>query len=181
MKRIVITGPKASGKSNIGSRLAELLHAEFFDLDNMIETVFYEQEGTRLNFREIYRRHGEEQFRELEIESAKRIATMDGVILSTGGTTFTVKELRDILVPDSYVILLKNEKDVLWDRVVRKGMPAYLDGVDNPREQFYERVESVVEAVTHHADMVFDTEELSIEDVAQILDVELMQRNISIS
>lgn len=180
MTRIVITGPKASGKSNIGARLAELLGAEFYDLDNMIETVFYEREGARLNFREIFRRHGEEAFRELEIESAKRITQMGGVVLSTGGTTFTVDALREILVPDSYVILLKNDEAVLWDRVVRKGMPAYLDGVENPREEFYRRVATVVEAVTPHANMVFDTEELSIEDVAQILDVELSQRNISI-
>lgn len=181
MKRVVITGPKASGKSNIGSRLAELLGVEFHDLDTMVENVFREQEGTRLSFREIFRRHGEDVFRALEIESAKRLVDMGGMVLSTGGTTFTVPELRDILVPGSYIILLKNDHSVLWERVQRKGLPAYLDGVDNPRELFFDRVTQVIDAVSPYAQINMDTEDLSIEEVAQVLDVELMQRRVSLA
>lgn len=178
MKRIVLTGPKSSGKSNIGLRLAELLHVPFYDLDEVLETIFEEENGITLTFREIYRRHGEEKFREWELKAAKRVAEMDGVLLSTGGTTFTLPELREVLVPDSYVILLTNNAQELWRRTSRKGIPSYLENEIDPQQAFYARVERVIETVTPYADLTLETEDLSIEDVAQLLDVELSQRKV---
>ena len=39
MKRIVLTGPKSSGKTNIGHRLAELHNLPFYDLDEVLEQI----------------------------------------------------------------------------------------------------------------------------------------------
>ncbi len=178
MKRIVLTGPKSSGKSNIGLRLAELRDLPFFDLDEVLEDIFEEQQGMRLSFREIFRRHGEENFRDLELQAAKRVASMDGIMLSTGGTTFTIPALRDELVPDAYVVLLSNEPNELWHRTSRKGIPAYLEKEVDPKGAFFERVDRVITTVTPYADLVLDTNELSIEEVAQMLDVELTQRKV---
>ena len=179
MKRIVLTGPKSSGKSNIGLRLAELRNLPFFDLDEVLEDIFEEEHKMRLSFREIFRRHGETKFRELELQAAKRVATMEGtVMLSTGGTTFTLSALRDELVPDSYVVLLSNEPNELWHRTSRKGIPAYLEKEVDPKAAFFQRVERVITTVTPYADLVLDTNDLSIEEVAQMLDVELTQREV---
>ncbi|ERP31770.1 shikimate kinase [Chitinivibrio alkaliphilus] len=180
MKRILITGPKASGKSNIGNRLAELLHVDFYDLDNMIETLFRKEKGARLNFREIYRRHGEAVFRDYEIRSAREIAHKSPVVLSTGGTSFLLSEIREIFSKDTYVILLKNDYEVLWERVAKNGTPAYLEDVEEPKRTFFNRVDKVIEAIEPDADIVFDTNDLSIEDVAQMLDMELDRRGISL-
>ncbi len=179
MKRIVITGPKSSGKSHIGSRYAELVHLPFFDLDEVIEELFEEEEGIKLTFREIYRRHGESAFRKYEERAARKVASMDTVILSTGGTTFTLPILKDILLPDSYVIFLHNDKEVLWDRTIRKGLPSFLEGVENPKEAFFERVARATAVIEPVSDLVLDTNDLTIEEVAQMLDVELMQRKIT--
>jgi shikimate kinase len=181
MKRILITGPKASGKSNIGNRLAELLDASFYDLDNMIEKLFREDKGARLNFREIYRRHGENVFREYEIRSAQMIAEKCPVVVSTGGSSFLLPEIRDIFARDSYVILLKNDYEVLWERVAKNGPPAFLEGVEDAKRTFFSRVDKVIEAIEPEADIVFDTHDLSIEDVAQMLDMELDRRKIKLS
>lgn len=179
MKRIVLTGPKSSGKSNIGLRLAELIHLPFYDLDEILEQVYSEEhEGNRLAFREIYRRHGEQKFRELELTAAKRVAEMEHILLSTGGTTFNQQSLRDILVPDSYIVLLKNDPQVLWERTTHKGIPSYLEGEANPKQAFLDRVEKVVDTVHPLAHMSLDTNDLSIEDVAQLLDVELSVRKV---
>jgi len=179
MKRIVLTGPKSSGKSNIGVRLAELVHLPFFDLDEVLEQVYAdEHEGNRLPFREIYRRHGEQKFRELELSAAKRVSGMDRILLSTGGTTFNQESLREILVPDSYIVLLKNDPQILWERTSHKGIPSYLEGEADPRRAFLERVEKVVDTITPLAHMILDTKDLSIEDVAQLLDVELSVRKV---
>lgn len=178
MKRIVLTGPKSSGKSNIGLRLAELIHLPFFDLDEVLETIFEEETGTKLTFREIFRRHGEEKFRELELKAAQRVAAMDKVLVSTGGTTFTLESLRKELVPDSYIVLLKNDPAELWRRTSRKGIPSYLENEVDPQQAFFDRVDRVVETVTPYADLALDTGDLTIEDVAQLLDVELSQRKV---
>ncbi|MGM0443117.1 MAG: shikimate kinase [Fibrobacterota bacterium] len=180
MKRVLITGPKASGKSNIGNRLAELLGADFYDLDNMIEKLFRDDKGARLNFREIYRRHGEKVFREYEVKSAEKIAEKDNVVLSTGGTSFLLPEIRDVLMKDSYIILLKNDYEVLWERVAKNGTPAYLEDVEEPKRTFFNRVDKVLESIEPDAHIIFDTNELSIEDVAQMLDMELDQRGVSL-
>jgi shikimate kinase len=179
VKRIVITGPKSSGKSNIGERFAKLQSLPFFDLDTVLEEVFEEEDGSHLSFREIFRRHGEERFRDLELKAAKRVSQKKGIILSTGGTTFTIDALKDVLVDDAYIILLTNSADILWQRTARKGIPAYLSGESDPQAAFARRVDAVIETVKPFADMVLDTTDLSIEDVSQLLDVEMLQRKIS--
>lgn len=180
MDRIIITGPKSSGKSNIGARLAKLLGITFYDLDEVLESIFEEQEGNRLSFREIYRRKGEKQFRELELQAAQRMSKISNILLSTGGSTFTVESLREILTPGSYIILLTNTPQTLWHRTSRKGIPSYLENSENPKEEFYQRVIRVTDTVKPLAQMVLDTEELSIEEVAQLLDVELQNRNVKL-
>jgi shikimate kinase len=180
MKRIVITGPKSSGKSNIGARFAELQKVPFYDLDDVLEQVFEEEMGNKLSFREIYRRHGEDKFRDLEYKAALRVAKLDGIILSTGGTSFTIEKLRDILTKDAYVVLLTNDGDTLWDRTSRKGIPSYLEGEANPKVAFLDRVENVINTVKPFAGITLDTGDLSIEDVAQVLDVEMMQRSVKV-
>ncbi len=178
MKRIVLTGPKSSGKSNIGLRLSELLQLPFYDLDEVLEDIFTEENGTKLSFREIFRRHGEEKFREWELKAAMRVAKMEKILLSTGGTTFTLPQLRDQLVPDSYIVLLSNNAAELWRRTSRKGIPSYLEKEIDPQQAFFERVERVISTVSPYADLLLETEDLSIEDVAQLLDVELSQRKV---
>ncbi len=180
MKRVIITGPKSSGKSNIGVRFAELQGVPFYDLDSVLEQVFEKEDGAHLSFREIFRRHGEERFRELELKAAKEISKKSGIVLSTGGTSFTIESLRETLTDDAYIILLSNNADILWDRTIRKGMPAYLEKEADPKAAFAERVESVISSVKPYSDMVLDTADLSIEDVAQLLDVEMMQRKVSL-
>lgn len=178
MKRIILTGPKSSGKSNIGARLAELMKVPFYDLDELLEDIFEKENGTRLSFREIFRRHGEEKFREYELKAAEEVVKKDKVLISTGGTTFTIDKLRDILLPDSYVILLKNNPDELWLRTSRKGIPSYLENEIDPKTAFIERVNNVMKVITPIANLSMDTEELSIEEVAQVLDVELDARRV---
>jgi shikimate kinase len=180
MARIVITGPKSSGKSSIGWRLAQLRKIPFYDLDEQIEKLFEEEEKIHLSFREIFKRRGEDKFRKLELSAIKSLAEIDGIIISTGGSTFFHEEARNLLVKDSHVILLYNAPTTLWQRTMRKGMPSYLDGVENPKDTFYQRIKDVINAVKPFAKLVMETSDLSIEDVAQMLDLELDHRKIKI-
>jgi len=180
MQRIIVTGPKSSGKSTIGHRLAQLRKLQFFDLDERIEKIFEEEEGIQLSFREIFKRHGEEKFRELEMRAIKSLEGQDKILLSTGGSTFLNENAKNTLLENSYVVLLHNTPEMLWSRTMRKGLPSFLEGVADPQSEFFNRVKSVVEAVKPIAELVMETKNLSVEEVAVMLDYELDYRKIKI-
>lgn len=180
MQRIIVTGPKSSGKSSIGHRLAQLRKLPFFDLDERIEKLFEKEEGVALSFREIFKRHGEEKFRELEMRAIKSLDGQDNILLSTGGSTFLNETAKKTLLENSYVILLYNTPETLWARAIRKGLPSFLENADDPQSEFFSRVKNVIDAVKPIAEIVMETRNLSVEEVAQMLDYELDYRKIKI-
>jgi len=179
-QRIIITGPKSSGKSSIGHRLAQLRRLQFFDLDEQIEKIFEEEEHIQLSFREIFKRHGEEKFRELEMRAIKSLDGLKSILLSTGGSTFLNESARRALCENSYIVLLHNTPETLWARTMRKGLPSYLEGVADPQGEFFNRVKSVLDTVQPIAALTMETGDLSVEEVAQMLDYELDYRKIII-
>ena len=80
--KVYIIGFMGSGKSTTGLKLATLLGWPFIDLDRSIE------ERTGLSVPEIFSRHGEAWFREVESETLRNLgsSTANGVISTGGGT-----------------------------------------------------------------------------------------------
>ncbi len=77
---IFLYGPPTSGKSSLGSRLAENLGLPFYDLDEMIET----QAGASIP--QIFASEGESGFRSREGASlAEVLAKRSGVVALGGG------------------------------------------------------------------------------------------------
>jgi shikimate kinase len=70
-RAVVLIGPMGAGKTSVGRKLARMLHTTFFDTDIAVSR----EHGP---IPEIFSRHGEERFRELE-----RLAVVDG--LARGG------------------------------------------------------------------------------------------------
>lgn len=77
--RIFLTGFMGAGKTYVGRRLAELLDLPFVDLDAQIVDV------TGLSINEIFARHGEAAFREMEATALREFAADDAFVMSTGG------------------------------------------------------------------------------------------------
>lgn len=100
-KRIVLLGMPCSGKSSIGKTVARNLNCRFIDMDDMIE------KRTGLTIPEIFEKHGEETFRNLECILAKKLSQTQNVVISTGGGIVTRPESIEALAnPESYVIFL---------------------------------------------------------------------------
>ena len=78
-KNIVLIGMPGCGKSAVGRELAAMLHMVLVDTDQMIE-----QEAGR-TIPELFAQEGEAAFRERESRAALRAASMEGVIIATGG------------------------------------------------------------------------------------------------
>lgn len=111
-KNIVLTGFMASGKTTIGKLLAQKLSMNFVDTDELIE----KQEGMSIN--EIFEKFGEEHFRKLEKELAKKLSCeMSGSVIATGGGFVLNKENIDVLKNNSVVFNLKTNPEIIKQRL----------------------------------------------------------------
>lgn len=77
--RIVLTGFMGAGKSTVGRRLAQTLHWRFCDLDQEIASE------AGLNVPEIFSRHGELHFRQLETRKLHELLDRRELVIALGG------------------------------------------------------------------------------------------------
>jgi len=89
---LVLVGPPASGKTTVGTALAEILGVPFRDTDHDIEDVAV------TTVADLFVQHGEPHFRALEEQAvARALAEHDGV-LALGGGAVTSPASRELLV-----------------------------------------------------------------------------------
>jgi shikimate kinase len=79
--RILLTGFMGSGKSTVGRLLAARLDVPFVDLDEDVER------RAGMTVREIFERHGEAAFRQMESEALRAIVDVPAVVVALGGGT----------------------------------------------------------------------------------------------
>ena len=107
--KIFLIGMMGSGKSSVGERLSKYMDMPFFDTDSML----VDSEGISIN--EIFKKKGEQYFRQIEKESLKKIRG-DGVI-SCGGGSILAKENRNYLKNKGYTIYLQSSLSTLKKRL----------------------------------------------------------------
>ena len=89
MRRVVITGFMAAGKTTVGRALARLLGETFIDLDDAVR----ELEGR--DPRELIDAEGEAYFREAETRALRRVLERgDARVIATGGGAWTLARNR---------------------------------------------------------------------------------------
>ncbi|WP_410511650.1 shikimate kinase [Paenibacillus sp. BR2-3] len=93
-KNIILIGMMGTGKTTVGTLVAEELDYEFIDLDHVI----IEQEGRSIP--EIFADSGEEYFRSVETAVLKRTLQAGGRVVSTGGGA--------VLAPGNTLLMLEN-------------------------------------------------------------------------
>jgi shikimate kinase len=154
-KLILIVGPKHSGKTTAGAFLAELLGAEFVDLDEVVERQ------TGKSPRSLFK-EGPETFRRAEaralaslLPAASPSASSPGaagpgrgggavrVVAAGGGLIDNAGALELLLRPefsgkDAAIVYLEVPADTAWERISGAARetgewPAFLN-VENPRE-----------------------------------------------
>ncbi len=103
-RRIVLTGFMGSGKTTVGPLLARRLRWSFVDVDDVIEA----EAGAPIA--EIFARHGEAQFRDLEHATITRLcAANDALILALGGGAIEHSAIRSLLLTTPGTILVHLE------------------------------------------------------------------------
>ncbi len=132
---IVFIGFKGCGKSTVGRLVAERIGTAFADTDQLLQDIYFERENKRLHFREIFQKHGRAYFSSLEIAALKRSVDEGTGVISFGGGTLLVSPKSGVNLKNAIYVLLKVERDALYERLEKDGFPAFFD-LDNPRKSF---------------------------------------------
>ncbi len=150
-RTIVLVGLMGAGKTTVGRRLAEALHMPFKDADHEIE------EAAGLTVSEIFKKYGEEHFRDGERKVIARLIEGKPCVLATGGGAFMNDETRALIKADAVSVWLNAELDLLLERVMRRDTrPLLKDG--DPRE-ILERLIDERYPIYAEADLVVESGE----------------------
>lgn len=164
----ILCGLPMSGKTTIGKLLASRLGCNFIDTDRLIENAYAEKTGKRYSCRQIFLEDGEGKFRELERQQIASLNGIRGHVIAVGGGTLMNPENRVVLQSIGNLIYLKTAEDVLWERMQRRGIPAYLDPL-NPEKSFRALAEKRTPIFEQAAHLTIDTTNLSLEEVINII------------
>lgn len=109
---IVLVGMMGAGKSYIGGKLAKLLaQFSYIDTDKEIE------KRTKLTISEIFEKHSEKYFRELEFTIIEEISKNKNQIISIGGGAFENSQNIELLKRNGLVFYLKAPAKELFKRI----------------------------------------------------------------
>lgn len=147
--KIVLTGFMGTGKTSVGKELARKLGYEFIDTDTLIERM----EGMPISF--IFKKKGEEYFRELESRTVEEISQLRNVVIATGGGVIKNKKNVENLGRRGIIIWLKADPEIILRRVMTEGGKRPLLDVKEPlgeinkllseRMKLYEQADTYVD------------------------------------
>ena len=114
IQTIVLTGFMGAGKTTIGQLLATQLGWTFLDLDAEIER----EAGTTIA--EIFRLHGEPDFRAREIRTLQSLISRPETVLALGGGAIESESTRSLLAssPGACTVFLSAPLEALIDRCI---------------------------------------------------------------
>jgi len=149
-----------AGKSAVGRQLARLLHLDFVDSDDEIES----RTGVDIPF--IFEKEGEEGFRKREAAVIDDLSQREGVVLATGGGAVVKAENRSRLGARGYVVYLYTTVAQQLERTQRGRERPLLDNAD-PRKVLEEFMEIRDPLYREIADLVIETDGRRVKAVAK--------------
>ena len=148
-----------SGKTSVGRLVADQLHFDFLDTDEVIES----RAGRSIS--DIFAENGELAFRELERQLVEELAARTHMVVSTGGGLPLDPANLASLAQHALVVCLWVSPEKCWERVRNQSHRPLIKDPDplgkirallETRDKFYRQ-----------ADVLVNTEWRSIREVAQ--------------
>ena len=99
-ENIYLVGLMGAGKTSIGKLLAKRTNRQFIDLDNEII------KNEKCSITEIFKKSGEEKFRELESTQLRNTTKMTNTVISTGGGIILREDNIKIMLSHGLIIHL---------------------------------------------------------------------------
>jgi shikimate kinase len=161
--QVILTGFMATGKTEVGRRLARALGRPFVDTDGLVEA-----EAGR-SVPDIFATDGEPRFRELERKAVERACTMADAVVATGGGTLLDPENRRRLAAAGPIVCLAAAPEVILRRVGDPAArPLLVNGNGRPgglaRVQALLAERAGVYAMAAHT---VDTTDLTVDEVVE--------------
>ncbi len=151
-----------SGKTTIGSRLAQDLALPFYDLDREMDRRL------GYSFHRLVQERGWVAFRELEYSICKDFAKLNRSIVCLGGGTVRYEWNRDVLRGTGLIILLTASLEELARRVRLADRPRV--NVGTSLEQDLEKIWSEAgDKYRQAADLIYSTENKTVDETVDEL------------
>src|SRR5690348_15349689 len=96
---IGLIGYRGSGKTTLGTRLADRLWPKFVDTDQLVT------ESAGKSIKEIFEQDGEERFRDLETEAVLKVCERPEVVIGFGGGALDREENRQAIAKASLKLI----------------------------------------------------------------------------
>ncbi len=111
VKPVVFMGLMGAGKTETGKAFAQAVGKKFVDSDDLITA----QAG--LTIPEIFEKHGEEHFRQLERDMIAQALQEPDMVLSIGGGAVMNPETAELIARRAYSVYLDADVETLVGRV----------------------------------------------------------------
>lgn len=176
---VVLVGIKHAGKSSLGAVVAAEHDLLFVDSDELIEANYMLVNGESLSCREIFNKIGRDAFRRLEAEALEQLIKsteeddQSRIISVGGGVADNPGVTAEMLKKLGLVVFINADVEHAWNRVIANGVPAYLKEEKDPKKVFYTMSFQRIEFYRNNADLIINTDDLSIEDGAALLEEKL--------
>lgn len=159
--RVILIGPMGSGKTTIGSLIAQKLNLEFRDTDQIIER----EEGKTVS--QIFLDEGEDAFRAIEKRVLRQELLTDATVLSLGGgAPISIDAQSALRAIASHILFLDISLSTVAPRIgFNRDRPLLLN---NPRGQWQTLMEArrpIYEAI---ADTTINVDDKSEEEIVTI-------------
>ena len=159
--KVVIIGPRGSGKSTVASALRFSLGFPVTSIDKVIE------EDAGCSIPEIVEKEGWDGFRLMEANAIKNLDDADNTIVDVGGGAVMYHDNAKVLTEgESCVIYLTASLDELQKRVSDNGDRPSLTGNSNAADEMEKILAERTPTYEKLANHTFRTDEMSAEEIA---------------
>lgn len=139
LSNIILIGMPSCGKTRVGKQLATMLGRPFIDTDATIEN------DAKMTIPEIFEKHGESGFRQLEEVAIKSAGAKNGVVIATGGGAVLKKSNCYNLKQNGTMVFIKRDIEKLSSkgRPLSKN-PEAIKALYNQRLPIYNRCADII-------------------------------------
>ena len=156
---IALIGFMGTGKTSVGRLVAEQLHFDYLDTDEVI------QSRTGRTITEIFSTDGEAAFRKMEQELVVELAARTKTVIATGGGLPMNPQNLVSLKTHALVVCLWASPEKIWERVKNQTHRPLLHDPD-PQKKIRELL-AAREPFYRQADVLLNTDLRSVREVAQ--------------
>jgi shikimate kinase len=161
---LYLIGFMGSGKTSVGTVLAEKLGWEFVDLDELIE------KRADMKVSEIFECLGEPEFRRMEESALREISQQEPKVVATGGGTLIEPRNRELLSERGVTVFLDVPLSIVEERLgsqTSQSRPLYRDR-DQIASLYRDRL-PMYRAADLHVAIESDTDASEVADLVQRL------------